>query len=118
MPIKRLYLRRLEKVCRCDCPIAVFTLDARRFVAFADFQIVESVVETHAVACAHLYVRQQFNTESEVPRDVAFLLVHKFFEVVLLTRKAKLGPVAIYGFKNFETTGIEIFHLTLRGMSI
>ena len=110
MPIKRLYLRRLEKVCRCDCPIAVFTLDARCFVAFADFQIVESVVETHAVACAHLYVRQQFNTESEVPRDVAFLLVHKFFEVVFAYAESKTWTSC--------NIWIEIFHLTLRGMSI
>ena len=87
----KLRLLRLEQIGCGDSPVAVLPFDGFVVVAYA--YVFECVGQAEAVACGNLHVREQLDTEPEVPCNVAALVFDELVNVFLAyeERKARTG---------------------------
>ena len=76
----------LEQIGSCDSPIFVFAFDGS---AISNINFFQRICQSQAIACAHLQVAEKFKSHSEVPRDVAFLLIDKFLEIVFANQESE-----------------------------
>ena len=80
MPIRICFFTKiLEQISGCYCPIFVFSVD--RFVISVDVNPFYDVSQSQAVACANLYVLEEFDTKAEIPRNVVRVVLEKFVDI-------------------------------------